>query len=244
MRVSRTFGYTGTEFTTLLAHRLYRADIRGILYSPGRGGFDLNFLVPPYYEGNVYLSDEGLWPIGWPMMSFASGTTWGNDTIQARIEALRSYMGTTYGATVDEVHIVSGSMGALNALNYARANPTKVRSIALQVPLTDLIDFHDRNVGGWATEIETAYGGLAAWNTAKSAHNPQDHLSEYASLYSGGMGMKVWYSTDDPYILPAKAQAFASAVGCPIQSMGAVAHNPPDYAPINEEIRAFLASYE
>lgn len=235
MILSRGVGqYTASEPHTFKGSRLYRPDglHRGVINSPGRGSFDISFTFAVFAGiSNAVASVER------PLISFTSGTTWGNDTIRERMELLRIYFGTAYGALVDEVFCLAGSMGSLNVINYMRAYPSRVKAAFLQVPVTDLIYTHDNNVGGWASEIEAAYGGSAGWAAAKIAHSPQANLAEIAAL---GIPMIVLASTDDPYIPFATAQAFATAVGAEFVSMGAVSHDPSQYAPLNDTVLEFF----
>lgn len=209
--------YVASEADVILRGRFAKPTTskRGIVWCHERGAL-ANFLQVEPLLGAELLTRAGL-PI---IAADLGGTaTWGNDTEQARTQQAWDYLVTAAGCASDKVLLYGMSMGAPGALNWARANPTKVAAVALVLPITDLIGFHDANLGGYATEIETAYGGLAAWNAAKAAHDPLTHAAEYA-----GIPIKLWYSTDDSLALPANVTAFAAASGASTQSMGAQGH--------------------
>ena len=169
-----------------------------------------------------------------------SGTThWGNDTAQARVATAKTYVqATPYGAKAGKVCLSGRSMGGLLSVLYALANPTAVQAVALAIPAVGLVDIHDNNRGGFATEIETAYGGASAWNTAKAAHDAASRAGEYAAL---GIPTKIWYSSDDPICVPSVVTAFATAVGASTVNMGAQGHGV--YSTFPGEAADFLAAH-
>lgn len=171
-----------------------------------------------------------------PLITIDSETTWGNSTIRTRISSARTLLNTRFGATTDKVLLSGSSMGGLNVLSWAIQNPTLVKAIALATPAVNLDYMHDNNVGGYAAEIDTAYGGLAAYNAAVAAHDPYQNTATLS-----GIPMKLWYSTDDPFIDPSHVTTFASAVGASTVNMGAVGHTLPSQA--FNEVSGFLAEY-
>lgn len=146
------------------------------------------------------------------------GNHWGRDDGITKVSALWAYF-QSRGLASDKVDLIAISMGTLLALNWAKANPTAVRRILCVNPAVDLADFHDNNRGGYAAEIETAYGGAAAYATAKTAHNPAENTASFA-----GLPIDLYYSTDDTIVVPSTVTAFAAASGATAHSLGAVAH--------------------
>ena len=204
----------------------------GIVHSGGRGSNETGPLSDQYNGPiNSFLAD-----CGYPSIAVSPGTTWGNDTIQASLTAAKNAGQASYGFASGKVYLRGGSMGALNVLNWTVNNPTLVKAMVLTTPVTDLAYMHDNNIGGWATEIETAYGGLAAYQAALATHNPAQNT---ASLT--GIPILVCYSTDDPYIPPSQAQSFAATVGGTAVSMGAVGHSVQGLAA--EQVSNFFAAH-
>lgn len=163
--------------------------------------------------------------------------TFGNTTVQTRVGQLKTYaQGASFPVPVasGKVHLIAGSGGFAAASLWANANPTLVSSIVGMAPLVDLEDFYTNRTDATITAVEVnkAYNagvddGGTAYQAAKVAHNPTKNV---ASLT--GIPIKLWYSTDDPYIAPSTVTAYQTAVQsaggtCTIQSMGAVGHTAP-----------------
>lgn len=168
------------------------------------------------------------------------GDAWGNlatvgtgghvDTALAALAAVGAH-------TSDNIWLYGGSMGAAPACNWARRNLSKVSAMALIQPAVNLGRIHDENLFGvGAAQIEAAYGGLIAWNTAKPQHNP----IEYAAEFNGQIPIRVWYSTGDGTINPADPPAFAALAGA---STVIQAGAPPHATiPLMSDVLAFLRS--
>ena len=159
---------------------------------------------------------------GYPVLSRDfSGDHWGNDTAIARMDQAAAYMTGTFGAKVGKLVLVAHSMGGCHLLNWATRNPSQVAAVILSCPVLDLKNMHDANVSGYAASIETAYGGLAGYQAAATAHNPMDFAGTLAAL-----PIRVYYSTNDPVCTPAQVSSFAGAAGslCSSYSMSASGH--------------------
>jgi pimeloyl-ACP methyl ester carboxylesterase len=117
------------------------------------------------------------------------------------------------------------SMGCLNLLNIGRLAPTRLRRLVLTCPVVDPTDIHDNDRGGigLAAAIEAAYGGLAGYNANIAARNPNDSAFR-AAIIAAGWRIRVYYSTNDPIIMPAIVTAWCTAVGAEAISMGDVGH--------------------
>lgn len=156
---------------------------------------------------------------------------WGNDASQAAVGTGKTNVQATAtgGAKSGKIGLLATSMGALSALNWARANPTLVACIGLMIPVVDLAYEHDNNVNGYAAAIEIAYTNLAGYTAAVTTHDPMQNTAAHAS----GPPIKMWRSTDDAVAVTARQDAFAAAVGsnCQVSSLGAAGHFPQTVPP-------------
>lgn len=153
-------------------------------------------------------------------------TTFGNPTAESRFGDAVTYIRAQRPCKQDKVIIVACSMGGIAACNWAVNNPSQVAAMAMIVPAIDLEDIHDNDRGGHAAGIEAAYGGLAAFQTSMVTRNPIDHADDLT-----GIPIKIWYSTNDGVCLPAITEAFATASGAELESLGAVFHSNGTLSP-------------
>lgn len=227
------------EAHTVIHDRLYKPDAsrRGILHLHSAGGNNQEPVLP---VNNVLpLIQEAASRVG-PLISFdgAPGFPaqhWANDFAQARCADARNFIqAAPWSAKPGKVLILAVSMGAMLALNWARANPGLVAAIALLYPAVNLQWIHDN---GGAASTEAAYGGLAAFNAAVAAHNPKAHATEYASL---GVPLKMWYSTADAVVSTAEQEAFAKASGVPAVPLGPVGHADMTVLPVSDIVNYLL----
>lgn len=176
------------------------------------------------------LCDAGRWVAGGDMSQTLTQGTFGNDTAVTRAGQLKTFIqAAPFLARAGKVAIMAGSGGATAAINYARANPALVSALLLFCPLTDLQDFHDLRVDATITaaEVETAYGGAAAYATALPTHSPVVGTNPNPLA---PIPMRIYYSTNDPYIPVSTVTAFqakvlASGGKCDIASLGPVGHS-------------------
>jgi pimeloyl-ACP methyl ester carboxylesterase len=181
--------YVASERHVLIANRDYRADgtKRGVLYCPSHGN-DATQAIAAHYVDDVL---NAVAEAGFPVLSCdlgAGGTSWGNDTAISRFTSAKNYLQGTCGAKAGAVLVYGFSMGGLTALNWARQHPDKVAAAAFACPAVDLADIHDNNRGGYAAEIETAYGGAAGYAAAVAAHNPVA-VRAYAAVTGATAGL-------------------------------------------------------
>lgn len=183
------------------------------------------------------LSRAGFVCIAGDMGQTASQGTFGNDTAVTRLGQLKDFVqgaSSPMQARSGSVRIIAGSGGCTAALNYARANPANVAALFLICPLVDIEDFYNNWTGGGANgtapvasgvtkaEMDTAYGGTAAFAAAMPSHNPIRSGNQAALA-----GIPIWlaYSTDDPYIPVQKVLDYAALVpSAQAVSQGAAGH--------------------
>lgn len=229
-----SYGTYGTELATKLVDRLYKADgtKRAVIFCHGLNGQAWN---PVNYPDPVI--DEMV-ARGYPVFSPALGgtATWGNDIAQQKIADAKAYMQSNMGAKSGGALLWAGSMGTLASLNFFRNNPTLVAAVAVGLPAVDMADIHDNNRSNLAISIETAYGGAAGYTAALPTHNPAQNTSSYI-----GQPIKLWYSSDDPIVIPSVVANFSSATGIPTADMGAMGHAfNPSFA---SNVADFLETY-
>jgi predicted esterase len=132
-------------------------------------------------------------------------STWGNDTVIARITAAKTYL-LSLGVSPTKIALVGQSMGAQNAFVWAAANPSLVSCIVAMIPVIDVNDMQVNNRGGLGSDISSAY--LGGWSEVVygAAHNPATIAA------AGGLDsipIQMWYGTSDSLCLPALAETFA-----------------------------------
>lgn len=211
-------GVVASEAHCLIRPRKNWVGKRAVVYCHGAnrtakdgvGGSGVGYADIPRYLGEdlpvIYADLGGLY-------------TWGNGTARGKLDAVRTWM-TSVGALTDQIILVGASMGAALACNWARVNPTLVKALALFIPAVDVEDIRANNRSGLQAGIETAWTDNTAWQAARATNNPVEYAASLSAIPS-----RVWYSTDDPICLPAKAQAFAAAAGSTLTSLGAVGHD-------------------
>lgn len=178
---------------------------------------------------------EALADAGYPIGSIDMGTRWGNTAIQTDIDTLISNCSDIFGGL--RVHLIGASAGGLTILNWARANPTKVRSLTLLIPVLDVQDVWDSDRAGFKAEITTTYGGRPG-----DAYNPSLHFSDYSKF-----PIHLFYSTTDTVTPLSITEAFIEGVGDNVvaENMGAQGHNwllsPVWNAP---DVLAFIDSHD
>ena len=227
--------YAAAESSVLITKCSYRLDstAMGVLSFPSHGNTASQALANPYT--NLVL--EALAEQGYPVLSVdaGGGVAWGNDTAIARVTDAKTYLQGTCGAKSGKVLVYAFSMGALTALNWARSNLSSVAAMAFACPGVDLADLHDNR--GFGTEINTAYGGSAAYTAALPTHNPVQFASSLT------VPCKVWSASDDATVVPSTVTAFKNAYGGSIAQvdLGAVGHTPVTVPP--QDVVSFLTQY-
>lgn len=238
----------------VIAHSGHRRDgtRRGILsaHAAGQSAWQgLLWMVP------LYLAHR--WPLaiadcGDPTVT--SGTNsgpynWGNDTAISRLAELRTLLQTAPtlaapgggGAKTGVVGGFGGSMGSIQLLNYARANPSQFCCLGLVIPAINLNDMYQNDKGGFRASIGAAYG--VTYPTAipnLATHSPLDgDPSDFIHW-----PIKIWASDNDTIAATtAMCQTWADAVNdaggdVEVTSIGAVGHDTAT-TPVDEVVDWF-----
>jgi len=130
----------------------------------------------------------------------------GNDTHILRIEQAIARL-AALGAT-GPVVMWGNSMGGAGALNYAVNNPEDLAAVVTIIPAIDLdyTAYSPANAAG--PYIDAAYPpAFDDTNPDHAAHNPIIFATDIPDTLPVGL----WYSSNDPVCLPAKATAFEAA---------------------------------
>lgn len=244
MRTSYAVGRysaTGTtEGDALLQPRQARAagTARGVMLCHGATDVGRYAITGNYRNAAEKLARHGF-NVCAPDLGAVAGVsdTWGNATAMSRMDDAWAWIKNAAGggAKTDKVCLVGGSMGGLNAVNWASRNPTKVAAIALVIPALDLEDIYVNDRGpGLRAQIQAAYGGAPDY----TQRSPLLLASSIA-----GIPTRVWYSTNDVVTPAATTLSFIGSVGQSVsaRSMGAVGHTFLAVSP--DEVLAFLAPY-
>lgn len=145
------------------------------------------------------------------------GDQWGNDTHLSRIDDALEFAASR-GAVGSPV-LVGASMGVLGALGYARANPGTVTAVAGIIPALDLADLYGR---GFATLIDAAYPG----GYDDAIDGPTRSPVQYAATLPDSLPVRLYTASDDPFTVPATADAFVAARPATIRTdVGALGHS-------------------
>lgn len=226
-------GYTGTEKQLILRPRTYdpAATPHPCVFCWGHGNNATILANGVYWNGigraPADINDK-------PVISGDfGGDHWGRDDGITKFDALLTYY-STRGCDVSLIDLILISMGAPLGLNWAKANPTKVRKIVGVNPVIDIDDIHDNNRNSYAADIESAYTNLAGWNAAKATHSPAEYPASFI-----GMTMDLFYSTNDAIVIASTVTDFASASGATAHSLGAVNHSAGSLTPA--DVAALLA---
>jgi S-formylglutathione hydrolase FrmB len=215
--------------------------VRGVIYCHGAGTLASN--IPDYNslgEMHVYNDLAERYPT--LVVDAGGANNWGNATSVARIgDAVTHLQGASPGrnAKSGTVLMIGASMGFLTAMNYAKANPTKVGCIVGLLPVLDLNDFVTNNRGGFASAINTAYGGAYIEATHGPTSNPYNYRASITTP------MQIYTASDDPWCIPSIATAFDSAVAsCTQYDVGALSHTQAAIDAANRtQILSFLSTY-
>lgn len=234
MPVATSYGTQGTETGVLGMNSRHTGGGKPIVACHGRTSLGTMFFDPLWLQSTCMALCEANYVVLSPDLSGSS--PWGNDASQTKVgDAKTRLQASGVNAASGRIGLLGGSAGALTALNWARANPTLVACIALALPVVDLAYEHDNNVQGFATEIETAYGGASGYTSAVATHDPMQNTSSYA-----GVPMKMWLSPSDTVAITARQQAFATATSCPTSPSGANDHSGA-FLPTAEIVQFFQA---
>jgi pimeloyl-ACP methyl ester carboxylesterase len=227
-------GYA-SEAHTAVWDRAYKSGGRGMIFGHLATG-NSQYLVG---QAGMLPIDAALASFGPIMAGDFGGDQWGNSEAQTLVGDAWAWLKSQYGAKTDRVVLIGLSMGALNVLNWARANPTLVKAIVLFYPVVNLQAMYN-GTGGASNEFEssinTAYGGVPNYST----YDPASNASSYT-----GVPIRMYYSTADTTVGTANQTAFESAVGGSAfssASLGAAAHGDMTQ-PSVKDIASWVSQY-
>lgn len=146
---------------------------------------------------------------GYPVIAVPTGDAWGNDTAMTRITAAKAYLQATLGAKTGAVALIAASMGAANALNWAKRNLASVACAVGMIPVSDISDIHTNNRGGLASSINAAHG---TWSEATygAARNPTTFA---AAGDLSGLPYLAYGAASDAVCLPATVEGVVTSIG-------------------------------
>ena len=142
-------------------------------------------------------------------------TTWGNSTQRSNMTTAINALQSSGWFQADPIHLYGGSAGGVCVLQWALANPSRVRSIFLNITPVDLQSLYDRDTLSLAGSIDTAFGGRPA-----DEDNPALRADELTEI-----PICVAYSSNDPVALVDESEDFIEATGATAINMGDVGHN-------------------
>lgn len=158
------------------------------------------------------------------------GNTWGLDSVvdptTGRIAELRAYAAADWGADITRMGLIGDSMGAMNILGYMWRAPSNVQAAVLRLPVVAADLLHDRDPAGLGAGIDAAYGSSANWEADKANRDPLANAEKLAVV---APDIRIYYSANDPTVLPSDITAFVAATGMTslqTVSLGDVAHDP------------------
>lgn len=212
--------------------------LRGVIFCHGRGA---DATAPRDFAAIGELHLVNAIAAAFPVLSIDAGgpLTYGNSTAVTDVGNAVTYLQGTRAAKSGTVLLVGASMGCLAALNYAKANPSKVGAIVCVNSAIDLNDMVVNNRGGFASEVNTAYGGTYNNATQGPTFNPASYAASFSTP------TRLFYSSDDTIAIPATVTTFAStATNATATSVGALGHTEAaiDAAP-RDQIVSFLQQY-
>jgi len=229
-RASIRRGYTGTSDIVVYEGTVTR-DVPVVMIHGGGAGESGSF---QFQDQRFSKITYGLAQAGFRVFEPALPTSpvagCGNAAAVTALTNLRSWLITNYGYRSNvRVGYVGLSVGMVEALVWSWNNPTLFAGIAGVVGATDLDSLHDRNaLGVMAANIEAAYGGLAAWDAAKPTRDPHVNAALIRPL---GDRIRIWFSTDDPVVLPAETRADVDAWGAQSTAFGSAGHGVGAWEP-------------
>lgn len=179
----------------------------GILYLHGAGDTGTSWWSVPQRQAIMtYLANAGYVVVS----SDLGGTeTWDNDTAMSAISTAYTALQAMSGVTPGQIVLFGQSMGALNALGWARYNRAKVLAVIGVIPVVNLTDCHDNR--GFGSLIDAAYppsGYSEAVYGLK--HNPNT-MAVNGSFTN--TPIQLWQGDTDTTAPPSVEAIFAAAVG-------------------------------
>jgi len=148
-----------------------------------------------------------------PIASTATFNYWGNDALMANMTTLLTNAKAKLFANAP-VHLLGISAGGLSCLNWAKNNPTLVKSISLVIPVINVQGVWDEDRVGAKFLVDAAYGGRPP-----DDHNPLDYAASLPDV-----PIRLYCSENDPYTTFIESIDFAALAGAEAISMGPIGH--------------------
>lgn len=224
------------ETTIHMLDRLYKptGTRKGVIVTHGANVTATAFLQGgPYWQPVAYAANGG-----YPCLCVDEGgsATFGNDTSIAAMNADKGVIQALPSlAKPGGVFVYGGSMGALTALAWARANIANVLGLFLTIPALDLNDIYVNNKGGLQAEIATAYGIVSPAAIPNLALHSPAAFSSADKAVLATVPIKLWAADDDPIASnTAAATAWAATVGpnVTVSSLGNTGHSAAGLDPL------------
>jgi hypothetical protein len=183
---------------------------KGVLMFAGGGGS-----VDHWVKGIPTAREQtrAITAAGFPAASCAVDWEWNNAAIQARATDLRTYAQSRGLFAAGKVHVFGVSMGGGIAMGWAKANPTLVQSVCVEIPSIDMqwIHANDPLAQGYDASIEAAFEDTGDPGTVPvDADNPADNG---ATFDSNNIPVRIYATTDDPICVYSSMQSFDTAAG-------------------------------
>lgn len=151
---------------------------------------------------------------------YMGGDTFGNDTSQTRMTEALAYLAAQTGASSTKAHVIGVSMGGAVGARWAAANTSKAATYTGLIPLLDPVSAYNTNYGGFRATIGTAWG--VTYPTALPAGAS---IATAVSSMSGVVPSKVFYSSSDAVIDPARQTAAGATMGATVTNVGTNGHS-------------------
>lgn len=222
--------YTGALRSVTFTHKTFRTTVnrRGALVCLG-GGADVASIYGSATSGMDEYATARIPCIAGNLA--ANLWHFGNDTAISNVANLWSYATTSKGFRSDKYVITAGSMGALAALNYliSLANPAaECAAVLLAIPVLDLDSVYQGDLGGYRSEIETAYSVTHPTAIPDLAtHSPVAYSAGNKAKLT--MPVRIYASDNDTTASNTTAcQTWAATLpNASVISLGAVGHTDP-----------------
>jgi len=144
--------------------------------------------------------------------------SWGKDLTMTAITNAWTVLKAAFPLMrTDKVCLFGASMGAAAAARWSQLNPTSTAAVVGLIPAWSM-KYEYQNVPAIATAIEAAWGfsGIGSYPAAA------DLLTNAPA--AAGIPTLTGYATDDTIALPTGVQAYNTAVGGTLVSLGATGH--------------------
>lgn len=184
---------------------------------------------------SIRLINEAIARAGFAVGAVTATQLWGNATSVARLTSGRDWIVDTHLAQDTPVALVGVSHGTAWAFAYAASNPSLVSAIVGILPIADVENVRDTDLGGFRSDIDTAWG-ITYPTALPTAGNPLLNTATLAAI-----PMQLWYANDDPY--STGIADFATSVGAELRDVGALGHTDAAIAAVPiPDVVAFVAA--